>query len=168
MAKVGAKQTTSFSAKRYERPGLTEDEITEIKEAFDLFDSDGSGTIDPSELMNAMRSIGFESKSQTIYRMLSDADRDKSGALDFGEFLDMMSARNSDKEGSYDVEQIFNLFDEDRNGYITVENLRRVIRELGETMTEEEISEIIASADSDNDGRITLEDFTHIMNKPAS
>lgn len=38
---------SGFSAKNYERPGLTEDEIIEIKEAFDLFDTDGGGSIDP-------------------------------------------------------------------------------------------------------------------------
>ena len=64
MARPGAK---AFNAKRYERPGLTEDEIEEIKEAFDLFDSDGSGTIDPKELKSAMQSLGFEAKNQTIY-----------------------------------------------------------------------------------------------------
>jgi len=49
------------------RPGLTEDEIEEIKEAFDLFDTDGSGSIDPKELRAAMQSLGFEAKNQTIY-----------------------------------------------------------------------------------------------------
>jgi len=53
--------------KKYERPGLTEDEIEEIKEAFDLFDTDGSGSIDPKELKAAMQSLGFEAKNQTIF-----------------------------------------------------------------------------------------------------
>ena len=52
---------------RYARPGLTEDEVEEIKEAFDLFDTDGSGTIDPKELKAAMQSLGFEAKNQTIF-----------------------------------------------------------------------------------------------------
>ena len=43
-----------FNAKKYERPGLTEDEIEEIREAFNLFDTDGSGLIDPKELKSAM------------------------------------------------------------------------------------------------------------------
>ncbi len=47
----------------YERPGLSEDEIMEIKEAFDLFDTDGGGTIDPRELKAAMTSLGFEAKN---------------------------------------------------------------------------------------------------------
>ncbi len=53
----------AFNAKMYERPGLSEDEIMEIKEAFDLFDTDGGGTIDPRELKAAMTSLGFEAKN---------------------------------------------------------------------------------------------------------
>ena len=68
---------------RYERPGLTEDEIEEIKEAFDLFDTDGSGTIDPKELKAAMQSLGFEAKNQTIFQMISDLDKNSSGSIDF-------------------------------------------------------------------------------------
>jgi len=64
-----ASRTTKpkFNANKYLRPGLTEDEIEEIKEAFDLFDTDGSGSIDPKELRAAMQSLGFEAKNQTIY-----------------------------------------------------------------------------------------------------
>lgn len=45
--------------KQYSRPGLTDEEIIEIREAFDLFDTDGSGTIDPKELKAAMQSLGI-------------------------------------------------------------------------------------------------------------
>jgi Ca2+-binding EF-hand superfamily protein len=55
------------SKKAVERPGLTEDEIEEIREAFNLFDTDGSGKIDPKELRAAMQSLGFENKNPTIY-----------------------------------------------------------------------------------------------------
>ena len=75
------------SLKKYERPGLTEDEIEEIKEAFDLFDTDGSGTIDPKELKAAMQSLGFEAKNQTIFQMISDLDKNNSGAIDFEYFF---------------------------------------------------------------------------------
>jgi Ca2+-binding EF-hand superfamily protein len=67
MAGRGSKPSGGFNPKEYERPGLTEDEIEEIKEAFDLFDADGGGTIDPKELKDAMQSLGFEAKNATIY-----------------------------------------------------------------------------------------------------
>jgi centrin-1 len=81
------------NAKTYERPGLSEEEVEEIREAFNLFDTDGSGTIDPKELKAAMQSLGFEAKNQTIYQMIGDIDKDGSGSIDFEEFLDMMTAK---------------------------------------------------------------------------
>lgn len=46
MKKTSTK-SKQFNAKAFERPGLTEEEVLEIKEAFDLFDTDGGGSIDP-------------------------------------------------------------------------------------------------------------------------
>ena len=154
-----------FNANKYIRPGLTEDEIEEIKEAFDLFDTDGSGSIDPKELRAAMQSLGFEAKNQTIYQMITDLDKNKSGNIDFEEFLDMMTARMSDKDTREDINKVFRLFDDDTSGSITIRNLRRVARELGETMTDEELQEMVERADSNGDGAVSMDDFYNIMTK---
>ena len=156
---------SKFNANKYIRPGLTEDEIEEIKEAFDLFDTDGSGSIDPKELRAAMQSLGFEAKNQTIYQMITDLDKNKSGNIDFEEFLDMMTARMSDKDTREDVNKVFRLFDDDTSGSITIRNLRRVARELGETMTDEELQEMVERADSNGDGAVSMDDFYNIMTK---
>ena len=161
-----SRQTKSkFNANKYIRPGLTEDEIEEIKEAFDLFDTDGSGSIDPKELRAAMQSLGFEAKNQTIYQMITDLDKNKSGNIDFEEFLDMMTARMSDKDTREDINKVFRLFDDDTSGSITIRNLRRVARELGETMTDEELQEMVERADSNGDGAVSMDDFYNIMTK---
>ena len=73
------------------RAQLTEEQKQEIKESFDLFDTDGSGTIDQKELKVAMRALGFEPKKEEIMKMIRDADQDNSGVIDFPEFLDMMT-----------------------------------------------------------------------------
>merc|ERR1719272_992230 len=87
----------------HERPGLTEDEIDEIREAFNLFDTDGSGTIDPKELKAAMQSLGFESKNPTIFGMISGLPGERIDFEDFEEFLDMMTAKMSDKDSREDI-----------------------------------------------------------------
>ena len=156
---------TKFNANKYLRPGLTEDEIEEIKEAFDLFDTDGSGAIDPKELRAAMQSLGFEAKNQTIFQMITDLDKNKSGNIDFEEFLDMMTARMSDKDTREDIQKVFRLFDDDGTGSITLRNLRRVAKELGETMTDEELQEMIERADSNGDQAVSMDDFYNIMTK---
>ena len=99
--------------------------------------------------------------------MISDLDKDGSGAIDFDEFLDMMTARMSDKDTKEDINKVFRLFDDDKTGYITIKNLRRVAKELGETMTDEELMEMIERADSDGDGQVSAEDFYNIMTKKA-
>ena len=160
-----ASRAAKFQANKYLRPGLTEDEIEEIKEAFDLFDTDGSGSIDPRELRAAMQSLGFEAKNQTIYQMITDLDKNKNNNIDFEEFLDMMTARMSDRDTREDINKVFRLFDDDGTGSISIRNLRRVARELGETMTDEELQEMVDRADSNGDSQVTPDDFYNIMTK---
>jgi hypothetical protein len=75
------------------RFALTEEQKQEIREAFDLFDTDGSGSIDAKELKVAMRALGFEPKKEEIKKMIADIDTDGSGTIDFNEFLEMMTAK---------------------------------------------------------------------------
>ncbi|RLN32778.1 hypothetical protein BBJ28_00023281 [Nothophytophthora sp. Chile5] len=75
---------------------------------------------DPKELKAAMQSLGFEAKNQTIYQMIGDIDKDGSGSIDFEEFLDMMTAKMSDKDSREDIQKVFNLFDDDQSGKISV------------------------------------------------
>ena len=72
-------------AKPKKRTELTEEQKQEIKEAFDLFDTDGSGSIDAKELKVAMRALGFEPKKEEIKKMISDIDKDGNGTIDFNE-----------------------------------------------------------------------------------
>ena len=71
---------------------LTEEQKQEIKEAFDLFDTDGSGEIDSKELKVAMRALGFEpKKEEEIQKMIFDVDDEGSGTIGSEEFLKMMT-----------------------------------------------------------------------------
>eukprot|EP00450_Noctiluca_scintillans_P003018 CAMPEP_0194498124 /NCGR_PEP_ID=MMETSP0253-20130528/14860_1 /TAXON_ID=2966 /ORGANISM="Noctiluca scintillans" /LENGTH=173 /DNA_ID=CAMNT_0039339729 /DNA_START=52 /DNA_END=573 /DNA_ORIENTATION=- len=148
------------------RPGLTDDEVEEIREAFNLFDTDGSGMIDPRELKAAMQSLGFETKNPTIYQLIADLDKGgASGTIDFEDFLQAITDKLGDKETREGLAKIFALFDDDNTGTISLRNLKRVAKELGETMSEDELKEMIARADSNGDDQITQEDFYIIMTK---
>jgi centrin-1 len=73
---------------------LTEEQKQEIKEAFDLFDSEGKGSIDAMELKVAMRALGFEPKKEEVKKILSDVDKFKDGPIKFDEFMDIMTAKS--------------------------------------------------------------------------
>ena len=157
------KKTTIAKPKK--RTELTEEQKQEIKEAFDLFDTDGSGTIDAKELKVAMRALGFEPKKEEIRKMIQDVDKDGSGVIDFPEFLDMMTAKMAERDPREEMLKAFRLFDDDETGKISFKNLKRVAKELGENMTDEEIQEMVDEADRDGDGEISEEEFMRIMKK---
>ena len=160
---------TSFKKSALQRPQkrreLTEEQRQEIKEAFDLFDTDGSGTIDAKELKVAMRALGFEPKKEEIKKMISEVDKDHSGVIDFPEFLELMTAKMAERDPREEMLKAFRLFDDDETGKISFKNLKRVAKELGENMTDEEIQEMIEEADRDGDGEISEEEFMRIMKK---
>merc|ERR1712151_1367357 len=154
-----------FRAENYARPGLSEDEGEEIKEAFDLFDNDNSGAISVNELTSAMKSLGFDVKHAVVYNMVADFDSDGSGETEFGEFLDVMCAKITDKNTMEEIDRVFKLFDKDRNGTLEADDLSRVCKELGEEMTEEDVREVIQRADLDGDGVVGLQDFYNVLTK---
>ena len=156
-----------FNPKNYEKNGLTEDEVQEIKEAFDLFDQDGSGTIDTEELKQALSNLGIDAKNQTLQNMMADLDSDKSGKIDFDEFINMMTAKMSDRDTEEDLKKVFKLFlgDDDKADTISLKHLKRVARELNENMSDEELQEMITRADLDRDGTVNFEEFYQIMTK---
>jgi centrin-1 len=147
--------------------GLTEEQKQEIREAFDLFDTDGSGTIDAKELKVAMRALGFEPKKEEIKKMIADIDKDGSGTIDFEEFLQMMTAKMGERDSREEIMKAFRLFDDDETGKISFKNLKRVAKELGENMTDEELQEMIDEADRDGDGEVNEEEFFRIMKKTS-
>ena len=139
----------------------------EIKEAFDLFDTDKSGEIDVEELKNALKNLGIDAKNQTLANMMADLDKDKSGQIDFNEFIDMMTAKMSDRDTREDLEKVFRLFlgDDDKADKITIKHLKRVARELNENMSDEELQEMIVRADLNKDQGVDFEEFYTIMTK---
>ena len=149
------------------RRASQEEQKQEIREAFDLFDTDGSGTIDAKELKVAMRALGFEPKKEEIKKMISDIDKDGSGTIDFSEFLEMMTAKMSEKDSREEILKAFRLFDDDETGKISFRNLKRVAKELGENMTDEELQEMIDEADRDGDAEINEDEFLRIMKKTS-
>ena len=163
--KVVAKQE-AFNPKNYEKNGLTEDEVLEIKEAFDLFDTDHSGTIDTDELKQALGNLGIDAKNQTLQNMMNEIDKNQSGTIDLDEFIEMMTAKMSDKDTPEDLRKVFDLFiGDDTADKIELKHLKRVAKELGENMSDDELNEMIVRADTDKDGKVSFDEFYAIMTK---
>nr|ACQ58511.1 Centrin-3 [Anoplopoma fimbria] len=148
--------------KRKKRRELTEDQKHEIKEAFELFDTDKDKEIDYHELKVAMRALGFEVKKVDVLKILKDYDREGNGKISFEDFNEVVTDRILERDPKEEIMKAFKLFD-DESGKINLRNLRRVARELGENVSDEELRSMIDEFDHDGDGEINQEEFLSIM-----
>ncbi|XP_053700934.1 calmodulin-like isoform X1 [Synchiropus splendidus] len=164
---------------------LTEEQIAEFKEAFSLFDKDGDGTITTKELGTVMRSLGQNPTEAELQDMINEVDADGklaslnsfshmfdaililchpgNGTIDFPEFLTMMARKMKDTDSEEEIREAFRVFDKDGNGFISAAELRHVMTNLGEKLTDEEVDEMIREADVDGDGQVNYEEFVQMM-----
>ncbi|TDH74183.1 hypothetical protein CCR75_003046 [Bremia lactucae] len=163
----GSRSAKAKNSAKNKKVGLNEEQQQEIREAFDLFDTDGNGTIDAKELKVAMRALGCEPKKEEITQMVSDANKDGTGTIDFSEFLELMTSKMSEQDSREEILKAFRLFDDDQTGKISFGNLKRVAKELGENLTDEELQEMIDEADRDGDGEISADEFLRIMTRAS-
>ncbi|XP_073534804.1 centrin-3 isoform X1 [Phyllobates terribilis] len=149
--------------KKKKKRELSKEQKQEIKDAFDLFDTDKDKAIDYHELKVAMRALGFDVKKADVLRILKDYDSEATGRISFEDFNEVVTDLILDRDPQEEMMKAFKLFDDDDSGRISMRNLRRVARELGENMTDEELRAMIEEFDKDGDGEINLQEFISIM-----
>ena len=142
---------------------FTDEQVAEFKQAFALFDTDGNGFVTTDELGTVMRSLGQKPTDEEILDMIHLVDEDGDGTIDFEEFILLMEMKMNDSDEEQDIIEVFKVFDNDGNGYITAAELRHVMTNLEEKLTDEEIDEMINEADIDGDGQISYNEFKRMM-----
>ena len=144
---------------------LTEEQKQEIREAFDQFDTDGSGSIDAKELKVAMRALGFDLGREEIRQMITAVAGSNVPAIDFNQFMEMMGQKILERDPLQEIKKAFELFDKDHNGSISLKDLKAATIELGENLTDDELREMIREADRDLDGEVGEKEFIEVMKK---
>ena len=89
---------------------LNGEKVDEIRQSFDLFDTNVIGKIDSKELRAAMQSFRFDSKNPTIYQLIADLDipdEERNGGISFDVFFDAINNKLDDKESKEGIRRIF-------------------------------------------------------------
>jgi|TARA_B110001469_G_C9487320_1_gene244022 Ca2+-binding EF-hand superfamily protein len=92
-------------------------------------------------------------------------DKDKSGTIEFDEFVDLMARTNKTRDDmDKELVEAFQSFDVDGSGYLDREELVEALTTMGDGPVDEEtVNEWIAEADADGDGKINLKEFISMM-----
>ncbi|CBY17793.1 unnamed protein product [Oikopleura dioica] len=145
---------------------LTHERLLEYREAFQLFDKDGNGTIEIDELKIVLSSLGQPATQEELEELMKLADIDGDGTIDLDEFIEMMRVQDAmETENSHEetLRETFQLFDTDGSGKISSSELKQVMEKLGDHLTDSQIQAMIKEADADGDGEIDFEEFVRMV-----
>lgn len=141
---------------------LLTEQKQEIREAFTLFDMNNDGFLDYHELKVALRALGFNMQKMEVLAIIEEFDVDKRRLISYDDFYRYVAAKVMERDPLDEIRRAFKLFDDDGTGKISLKNLRRVAKELGENLTDDELNAMIDEFDLDNDGEINEEEFIAI------
>ncbi|KAJ7964505.1 Calcium-binding protein [Quillaja saponaria] len=143
----------------------------EVKKIFDKFDKNGDGKISTSELKEMFRTLGSETTSDELKRMMSELDKNGDGYIDLKEFSEFHYGGSDSNGGSSEqcvnkeLRDAFDLYDLDKNGLISVNELHAVLKKLGEKCSLSDCRRMISSVDADGDGNVNFEEFKKMMTR---
>ncbi|XP_010927373.2 calmodulin-like protein 6 [Elaeis guineensis] len=153
-----------------------------IETVFATFDKDGDGFITTEELEESFKRLGLFSTRNEIVSMMKRVDANGDGLIDleeFGELYDSLGrgrgggdgdergerGKEEEEEGEVELREAFDVFDENGDGLITVEELGLVLASLGlkRGATVEDCRDMIRKVDLDGDGMVDFGEFKKMM-----
>ena len=138
------------------------------KIAFESVDITKSGEIDEIDLgkvlVDISKNLGGDPPTQEdINEVMKHLDADRSGTIDLNEFMDLMNNKLKEQQEGQELLETFQVFDKDADGQISAEDLRYVIKAVGEELEDDLIDQLIEQGDLDQDGKINYHEFVRIM-----
>ena len=144
-----------------QKPKISEEKLAEYKEAFQIFDKNGDGTITVAELSEVLSGLGQKRSLEEVKKMIAAADTNNNETVELSEFIVMME--KSGIASDEDLKRAFKIFDKDDDGKITHSELKQAMNEMGQDLSDKEIADMIKAADLDNDQEINFEEFKKMM-----
>ena len=140
---------------------ITAEQEQEVQEAFSLADKNGTGSIQMKEVGMVVRALGMNPSDEELQDMLHG--RGDGVHLNYQEFLDIVGNRMNEVDNEDELREAFAVFDRDGQGFIRAAELRHMMTNLGEKLSDQEVDDMIREAGIDNDGQFRYQEFVDRM-----
>ena len=145
--------------------GLEKDQILVLKKCFDGF-ADEEGAIPVDQVGSILSMMGMKVKPSALREIIEDIDEDGSGLLEFAEFCQLAAkflVEEDEEALKKELKEAFRIYDKEQLGYISIETLKEILRELDNKLTEDDLDSIIEEVDQDGSGTLDFDEFMEMM-----
>ena len=115
------------------------------------------------ELVVVMRSIGLHPSLEEIQRMMNEIIPGNNGNIGLDGFMELLAKKIKETEVDDELKEAFKTFDRGGKGYYTLDDLRAMVYQYGERMSEDEIKKMLAEQDVNKNRQITYDEFVKIV-----
>mmetsp|Transcript_47658 Transcript_47658/g.120771 ORF Transcript_47658/g.120771 Transcript_47658/m.120771 type:complete len:162 (+) Transcript_47658:92-577(+) len=152
---------TSATAKRH---NLSDEDLQEFREIFNLVDTDKGGSIGTEELARLMETLGIRTTTEELKLMVSEIDENGNGEIDFDEFVQVMCRKVNTDYSSDEVRKAFKVFSGSApDGCIRTKDLEKALQVYGrEKLSAEEAKNLVAQIES-VDGNFRYDEYITMM-----
>jgi calcium-binding protein CML len=145
------------------KPSVYLQDASEVQKVFERFDANGDGKISAEELAGVMKALGSDTSGEEIARMMKEIDTDQDGFINLEEFASFCKGDSLFGGGLKELNEAFELYDQDHDGFISDKELHQILTRLGERCSMDDCVNMIKSVDSDGDGMVNFEEFKKMM-----
>lgn len=144
-----------------EEPELPNIDLSELKQAYDLFDHEGIQRVNIPEVLEAMKSLKFDKMNPQIFNIMSELK--DSTSCSWNKFAVHIVGRITDKYSDEGIRTIFNLFvDNPKRETISFDHFKKICDDLGEPVPKELISNML-KVPNEEGRELTFDDFYNYM-----
>merc|ERR1711890_139303 len=138
-----------------ESTGLDLEQVDSLKKGFEGFDKEGAGTISQTTMQMILKSMGVECKKD-----------DMDGKFTFLQFCQVSAKfmiEDDEEQMKEELKEAFRIYDKEGQGFITNDVLKDILREIDNTLTEDDLDHIIEEVDEDGSGTMDFDEFQEMM-----
>ncbi|KAK4361577.1 hypothetical protein RND71_020529 [Anisodus tanguticus] len=137
----------------------------ELRRIFQIFDRNGDGRITKKELNDSLENMGIFIPDLELTHMIEKIDVNGDGCVDIDEFGSLYQSIMDERDEEEYMREAFNVFDQNSDGFISVDELKSVLCSLGlkQGRTIEDCKQMINKVDIDGDGMVNFAEFKQMM-----
>ncbi len=146
-----------------------EDDLEEIRKGFEMFDVNGTGIINPEELLEVMDSMNLKEKNPFIYEIIeslcSEKEFRRKGGVQLDELVNYVYNKVNDTETNVGIRQIYDVINDRETDTVQMSTFYTLARDYGDQLSEDEIRELLEKTQMGGE-ELNFDEFYAIMKNP--